>query len=305
MSRSTKKLLALTLILVLLVSGLALPATAAPPVPVTFTILHTNDFHGQLEASGSNPGMAKVATVVNDVRTAVGAANVLLVDAGDEMQGSLLSNLGDGTATGKGMPTIATYNAMGYNVATFGNHEFDWGQVNLSNRTGEATYPYVSANIVVNDTGNCATAGWTTPSFIDGGPYQVHDRGHGAEHGQGRLHRRDDDRDADHHGRDVHRGPLLQGPERLDPPLLRRDEVTGRCHRGSEPPWVSPTAATATASRSTATRRSRPKLNTAGKPANLIIGGHSHTNLSRRDDGRQHDRCAGLLQRPQASAGPT
>ena len=61
-----------------------------------------------------------------------------LVDAGDEMQGSLLSNLGDGTSTGKGIPTIATYNAMGYNVATFGNHEFDWGQENLANRTHEA-----------------------------------------------------------------------------------------------------------------------------------------------------------------------
>ena len=58
-------------------------------------------------------------------------ANVLLVDAGDEMQGSLLSNLGM-APTGKGIPTIATYNAMGYNVATFGNHEFDWGQANLA-----------------------------------------------------------------------------------------------------------------------------------------------------------------------------
>ncbi len=78
---------------------------AAPAVPVTFTILHTNDFHGQLDnsLSTSNPGMARVATQVNSVRTAVGAANVLLVDAGDEMQGSLLSNLGDGTPTGKGI----------------------------------------------------------------------------------------------------------------------------------------------------------------------------------------------------------
>ena len=70
-------------------------------------------------------------------------------------------------ATGKGIPTIATFNAMGYNVATFGNHEFDWGQVNLANRTTEATYPYVTANIVKNDTGNCATAGWTKPDFAD------------------------------------------------------------------------------------------------------------------------------------------
>jgi len=73
---------------------MAAPA-AAPAVPVTFTILHTNDFHGQLEPSGSNPGMARVATYVNSVRTALGDSNMLLVDAGDEMQGSLLSNLGN------------------------------------------------------------------------------------------------------------------------------------------------------------------------------------------------------------------
>ena len=74
------------------------------------------------------------------VRTAVGADHVLLVDAGDEMQGSLLSNLQHGA------PTIATFNAMDYAVATFGNHEFDWGQVNLSDRTAQADYPFVTAN---------------------------------------------------------------------------------------------------------------------------------------------------------------
>ena len=184
MSRTTKKILALSLILVLLISGLALPATAAPaaapPAPVTFSILDTNDFHGQLEASStdvvkaSNPGMARTAYVINKIRadnTALGRSTVL-VDAGDEMQGSLLSNVGDGTPTGKGKPTIATYNAMGYAAATFGNHEFDWGQVNLTNRTTEAAYPYVTANIVKNDTGNCATAGWTKPDFADA-PYVV------------------------------------------------------------------------------------------------------------------------------------
>ena len=107
----------------LVASAVAAPASAAPATPTTFTILHTNDFHGQLEPAGSNPGSARVAQVVNDIRASVGAASTLLVDAGDEMQGSLLSNLGDGTATGKGIPTIATYNAMGYDVATFGNHE--------------------------------------------------------------------------------------------------------------------------------------------------------------------------------------
>ena len=151
----------------------------APPADVTFTILHTNDIHGQLEASNSdptkasNPGLARVANLVNTIRTTKGPANVLLVDAGDEMQGSLLSNLGDGTATGKGKPTIATLNAMGYQAATFGNHEFDWGQVNLANRTAEATYPYVTANIVKKGSAaDCSTAGWDKPDFADA-PYTI------------------------------------------------------------------------------------------------------------------------------------
>ena len=137
-------------------------AAAAP----TFTILDTNDFHGQLQASGSNPGLARVAAVVNGIRGEVGKDNVLLVDAGDEMQGSLLSNLQ------KGEPTIAAFNAMGEQVATFGNHEFDWGQTVLAARTGQASYPFVTANIVKNDTGSCTTAGWTKPDFASA-PYVV------------------------------------------------------------------------------------------------------------------------------------
>jgi 2',3'-cyclic-nucleotide 2'-phosphodiesterase/3'-nucleotidase len=176
--RSTRRVISIFVSIVALFSLFATAVQAAPPaapaVPVTFTILHTNDFHGQLDSSlsASNPGSARVATIINGVRASVGAANVLLADVGDEMQGSLLSNLGDGTATGKGIPTIAAYNAMGYNVATFGNHEFDWGQVNLSNRTTQAIYPYVTANIVKNDTGNCVTAGWTKPDFADN-PYEI------------------------------------------------------------------------------------------------------------------------------------
>lgn len=134
-TNKTRRVTNAIVVLVILLStfssvAMAAPS-AAPSVPVTFTILHTNDFHGQLDSSlsSSNPGSARVATIVNGVRTTVGAANVLLADVGDEMQGSLLSNLGDGTPTGKGIPTIAAYNALGYNVATFGNHEFDWGQV--------------------------------------------------------------------------------------------------------------------------------------------------------------------------------
>ncbi len=168
----TRPLVLVTVIALLASLGATAPptASAAPASPVTFTILHTNDFHGNLEqnsgGSTSNPGMARVAKVINDVRAAVGAGKTLLVDAGDEMQGSLLSNLQYGA------PTIATYNAMGYGVATFGNHEFDWGKTVLADRVTQAAYPYVSANIVTNNTGTCSTAGWTKPAFVDA-PYEI------------------------------------------------------------------------------------------------------------------------------------
>ncbi|MCL4561550.1 MAG: metallophosphatase [Chloroflexi bacterium] len=169
MSIKIRKLVILFVALSIIIpsSALAMPSMAPQQVAgdVSFTILHTNDFHGQLVASGSNPGLARVATVVNDVRTAVGADKVLLVDAGDEMQGSLLSNLQ------KGVPVIAAFNEVGYNLATFGNHEFDWGQTVLGDRTSEANYPYITANIVkAGADGNCD--GWTTPDFATA-PYKI------------------------------------------------------------------------------------------------------------------------------------
>lgn len=157
MSKNIQKLIVLISLLTI-----AIPASVLAAGPISFTILHTNDVHGQLQASGSNPGMARVAAVINGVRTSVGSANVLLVDAGDEMQGSLLSNLK------KGAPIIATFNAMGYDVATFGNHEFDWGQQVLTDRTTQATYPFLSANIVK---GSCDASNWTFPSFAQ--PYVI------------------------------------------------------------------------------------------------------------------------------------
>src|SRR5512137_631447 len=66
-------------------SAISQPTSAlAPNAVVTITILHTNDFHGYLEGAGSDPGMARTANVINGVRTAVGAENVALFDAGDE-----------------------------------------------------------------------------------------------------------------------------------------------------------------------------------------------------------------------------
>jgi 2',3'-cyclic-nucleotide 2'-phosphodiesterase (5'-nucleotidase family) len=258
----------LTVVTALLVSAVAAPASIAAATPLSFTILHTNDFHGQLEASGSNPGSARVAAVVNDVRTTVGAANVLLVDAGDEMQGSLLSNLQ------KGAPTIATYNAMGYAAATFGNHEFDWGQVNLAARTTQATYPYVTANIVNNDTGTCATAGWTKPDFA-AAPYTVKTV-NGVKVAFVGVTTQEVPTITIASATDglCFKDPAESIIHYYDAMKAESDVIVVLSHLGYSdggygygiPVYGDQTLAT--------------KLNTAGKSVSLIIGGHSHTNLA-------------------------
>ncbi|HEX5589444.1 MAG TPA: 5'-nucleotidase C-terminal domain-containing protein [Candidatus Limnocylindrales bacterium] len=248
---------------------LLVPAPVSAAGPIEFAILHTNDFHGQLEASGSNPGLARVAAVANAVRTTEGADNVLLVDAGDAMQGSLLSNIQ------KGAPTIAAFEAMGYDVATFGNHEFDWGQAVLGNRTLQATQPYVSANIVA---GTCDAANWTTPSFVDA-PYVVETVGTAP-----------DEVKVAFIGVTTQETPTITiaaataGLCFKDPfesiahyyPAMQAaaDVIVVMSHLGYPdggygygiPVYGDQTLA--------------KKLNDAGKPVALIIGGHSHTNLS-------------------------
>lgn len=280
--KTTSRVISILITLSLLFSLVSINAAAAPAmapaVPVTFTILHTNDFHGQLEAAGSNPGSARVAKVVNDIRAAVGTANVLLVDDGDEMQGSLLSNLGDGTATGKGLPTIATYNAMGYNVATFGNHEFDWGQVNLQNRVDEAIYPYVTANIVKNDTGNCATAGWTKPDFADN-PFEILTVGTDPNTVKVAFIGVTTTETPTITVSTATTGLCFKDPadsilHYYDAMKAQADVIVVLSHLGYAdggygygiPVYGDQTLA--------------GKLNTAGKPVNLILGGHSHSNLS-------------------------
>lgn len=275
MSHMSKKVLAIALILVLLVSGLAIPAAAqepaATPNAISFTILHTNDFHGQLEPSGSNPGMARVAKVVNDVRTAVGADNVLLVDAGDRMQGSLISNLQ------KGKPTIAVFNAMGYQVGTFGNHEFDWGKQVLIDRLTEATFPHAAANLVVNDTGNCATAGWTAPSFAQ--PYVIKTVGTAPNQVKVAFIGVTTTETPVITIASATEGLCFKDPQAsvvhyYDEMKAQADVIVVISHLGYNDGGYGygiPVIGDQTLAKN---------LNTAGKPVNLIIGGHSHTDLS-------------------------
>ncbi len=269
------------MILFMLVSITLSPATQGKVsafAPTTFTILHTNDFHGNLEPAGSNPGAAKIATFIKGVRTAAGAENVALFDAGDIMQGSLLSNLYKGEAT------VAYYRSIGYNASTFGNHEFDWGQDILAERIaqagadaagGQTPYSYLAANVVQ---GSCTDANNWTPSDL-AQPYKIVTLGTAPN--QVRL------------------GVI--GVTTVETPIITKVESTaGLCFRDpfdaishyySEVDAASDVIIVLSHLGFTDSgggyglnvygdQTLASKLITAGKPVMAIIGGHSHSNLS-------------------------
>ena len=135
-----KKLLALLLALVLTFAlcGGALatePETTAVEQDLAgqIVILHTNDVHGAVT------GYAKVAAL-KDAYEARGAY-VLLMDAGDFSQGTTYVSLS------KGANAIELMNLAGYDVATMGNHEFDYGYANLKTIFANAKFKVVCANI--------------------------------------------------------------------------------------------------------------------------------------------------------------
>ena len=115
-----------------------------------YTFLSTNDFHGQLEtgrlvSSQLVGGAAYNMTYVNDYR-ALNPLGTSLFDAGDMMQGTPISNLLWGESV------IDVFNHMGYQAATAGNHEFDWGQAVLQERIAQADFPFVLANVFLEGT---------------------------------------------------------------------------------------------------------------------------------------------------------
>jgi 5'-nucleotidase len=112
-----------------------------------YTFLSTNDFHGQLEPktlSSSNPvmvgGAAYDMTYINDYK-AGNPFGTVLMDGGDVMQGTPISNLLGGAST------IDVYNQMGYKASVVGNHEFDWGLTGLQARMAQAKFPMLLANV--------------------------------------------------------------------------------------------------------------------------------------------------------------
>lgn len=129
-----KKASALFLALVMALS-LAIPAGAADweeDLSGHIVILHTNDVHGAID------NYASVAAL-KDAYEAAGA-QVLLMDAGDFSQGSTSVNVSQGANA------VELMNMAGYDVATTGNHEFDYGYANLKTLMEQAEFPILAAN---------------------------------------------------------------------------------------------------------------------------------------------------------------
>jgi len=123
--------------------------------PVTITIMHTNDLHGNLLPRDDltdfrNPekkikigGEPAIATVIKEERRKAKerGEHFLLVDSGDMAMGTSISGLFEGK------PVIDVMNAEGYDAVTIGNHDFDWGVPALNNMIQEADFPFLAANI--------------------------------------------------------------------------------------------------------------------------------------------------------------
>ncbi len=86
-------------------------------------------------------GVARRATEINRLRIEENGANTILLDAGDQFQGTLFYT------QYKGKEAAQFMNELGYQAMAIGNHEFDDGPANLANFIGEIQFPLLSANI--------------------------------------------------------------------------------------------------------------------------------------------------------------
>ncbi len=134
----TKKFLSLLLALAMMVS-LSVAASAAEEdagLEGSIVILHTNDVHGGIA------GYAKVAALKAAYEAK--GAYTLLLDAGDYIQGDPT------VSVSQGKTAVELMNLAGYDAATIGNHEFDYGYENFKEITKDAKFPVVAANVLVN-----------------------------------------------------------------------------------------------------------------------------------------------------------
>jgi 2',3'-cyclic-nucleotide 2'-phosphodiesterase (5'-nucleotidase family) len=139
------------------VGGLV-PAQAAPPGPppgnalgrmIDINLMTVNDFHGRIEQSGTAAGIARLSTAANELRA---EGPTIFAAAGDMIGASTFTSF-----IQEDVPTIETLNEAGLDVSSVGNHEFDRGFADLTDRVMPlADWEYLGANIYDKVTGEPA-----------------------------------------------------------------------------------------------------------------------------------------------------
>lgn len=134
-------------------------ATATASADYTLEIIHINDLHSRIEpiskydstcsaednaAGECFGGVARVATKINELRTELEGKNVLVLDAGDQYQGSLMYTTYKGDVEAEFMEYI------GFDAMAVGNHEFDDGDAGLAKLADKVSFPVISGNIDVS-----------------------------------------------------------------------------------------------------------------------------------------------------------
>ncbi|MDQ8154609.1 MAG: 5'-nucleotidase C-terminal domain-containing protein, partial [Gemmatimonadota bacterium] len=127
------------------------PLVRAQGIPVELVVAATTDVHGRLRAwdyfadtAESTRGLARLATAVDSLRR-VHPGRVILVEGGDILQGNPLTFAASRAPTAP-HPVIAAMNAMQYDAAAVGNHEFNYGLPLLERAVAQARFPFLAAN---------------------------------------------------------------------------------------------------------------------------------------------------------------
>ncbi|WP_328860217.1 bifunctional metallophosphatase/5'-nucleotidase [Streptomyces sp. NBC_00306] len=155
-------------------------ASGRPPKRYSFTVMGTTDLHGNVfnwdyftdkefdDKAHNDVGLAKISTLVNRIREEKGRRNTLLIDAGDTIQGTQLSyyyaKVDPITAErGPVHPMAQAMNAIDYDAAALGNHEFNYGIPVLRKFEEQCRFPLLGANALDAKT--------LRPAFA---PYSMH-----------------------------------------------------------------------------------------------------------------------------------
>jgi len=139
-----------------IVAGLSMAAPAA--AETTLHILHINDLHSRIQpinrfdstcdaeddaAGECFGGVARIATAIADLRTELEGENVLVLDAGDQFQGSLMFT------TYRGDAAVEFMNAIGFDAMASGNHEWNNGPAGFARFIEQADFPVLAGNLDV------------------------------------------------------------------------------------------------------------------------------------------------------------